>query len=497
MQHIAAKIKLILDSSRLTYVILGFFVFEALWVACSAAYPMAFDEDFHLGIIKLYSHHWLPFLSDNAGSTGEFGAVGRDPSYLYHWLMSYPYRLITAITGSLTVQVIVLRVINIALFGSGLLLSIRVLKQAGSSRALINGLLALFVLIPIVPLLAGQINYDNLMMPAVAGLCLLSFSVYQDARAGRINLKHLVAFACLCMLGALVKYAFLPMAGAATVFLAVVYVRAFYGKGSALKAGLRKSHAALGNGAKIGLLALLLTSSLLFVQRYGLNLSAYHTPVPDCAAVLTSDDCMSYGPWARNYHYTHDKAVVSGNPLTYTWTWLQGMHYRLFFMISGPDNQYVNWQPLPFPAGAAICIALFSIVAGVLYGRRLFSGHPLLVLLCCICLTYVAVLWVDNYTQFLETGQPVAINGRYLLLVLLPLGAVFGRGLLLALSITPKVKPWAAAIVLLCFLQGGGLMSFILRSDSSWYWKSSQIDALNHSARNVLHPIIIEGDKYY
>ncbi len=497
MQNIAAKIKLILSSSRLTYVILGFFVIEALWVACSAAYPMAFDEDFHFGITKIYTHYWLPFLPDHAASGGQFGAISRDPSYLYHWLMSYPLRLVAAVTDSLTAQVVTLRIINIALFGSGLVLFTRVLRRAGSSRALINGLLAVFVLIPIVPLLAGQINYDNLMLPVVAGLCLLSFWLYADARAGHIDLGHLTAFACLCMLGSLVKYAFLPMAGAATVFLAVVYGRVFYCKQGLFKTALKKSYTALGRWAKVGLLAALLISGLLFAQRYVLNLSAYHAPVPDCAAVLSTDECISYGPWARNYQYMHDKAEVPSNPLAYSWMWLLGMHYRLFFTISGPGNNYANFQPLPLPGGVAICMALFSVVAALFYGRKLFSGHPLLVLLGCICLTYVAVLWFDNYTQFLETGQPVAVNGRYLLLVLLPVGAILGRGLLVALSMTPKIKPWAAAIVLVCFLQGGGVLSFILRSDSSWYWASPQVNAVNHAARTVLHPIIIEGDKYY
>src|SRR5262245_25799525 len=117
MHNIAAHIKALLSSRRLTYVILGFFVFEALWVAFSAVYPMAFDEDFHLGIIKIYSHQWLPFLSDNAVNTGQFGALSRDPSYLYHWLMSFPFRLVQLFTDSQTAQVIVLRLINIALFG--------------------------------------------------------------------------------------------------------------------------------------------------------------------------------------------------------------------------------------------------------------------------------------------------------------------------------------------------------------------------------------------
>ena len=49
--------------------------------------------------------------------------------------------------------------------------------------------------------------------------------------------------------------------------------------------------------------------------------------------------CMEYGPWARNYRMAARKGYVDPNPLSYTWVWLQGLHYRMFFMISGPPKQ--------------------------------------------------------------------------------------------------------------------------------------------------------------
>ncbi|HEY5442555.1 MAG TPA: hypothetical protein VIJ68_03385, partial [Candidatus Saccharimonadales bacterium] len=157
-----------LGSNACFRVILGLLVLQAAWIALSGRYPMAFDEDFHLGIIRLYAHHLSPFWSGQPAGGDQFGAVARDPSYLYQWLMSFPYRFVGLFTGDQTIQVLWLRAINIGLFTSGLVLYRRLLAKTGASRAMIHTCLLIFVLIPVVPLLAAQINYDNLFLPMVA-----------------------------------------------------------------------------------------------------------------------------------------------------------------------------------------------------------------------------------------------------------------------------------------------------------------------------------------
>jgi hypothetical protein len=99
---------------------------------------MAFDEDFHLGIIRLYAHHLLPFWSSQPVGGDAYGAVARDPSYLYHYLMSFPYWLISQFTHDTTIQVLILRFINIGLFASGLVLFRRLLTRTFASPALLH-----------------------------------------------------------------------------------------------------------------------------------------------------------------------------------------------------------------------------------------------------------------------------------------------------------------------------------------------------------------------
>lgn len=497
MQRITRTIAAVLASRRFAIGTLCFFVLESLWVACSAVYPMAFDEDFHFGLIKIYSHHWLPFLAAQPDSSSQFGAIARDPSYLYHFLMSFPYRFIELFTHSQTAQVLILRFINIALFAVGLVLFYKVLRRAGSSRLLANTALAMFVLVPIVPLLAGQINYDNLLLPLVAWTCLVVWELNEQLLAGTIQYKTIVMLVTLCLLASLVKYAFLPIAFAAVLFVSVQAWRAFRRPGRQFRAAVIAGHRALSGRAKVGLVIVLLLSGGLFAQRYGLNVVSYRTPLPTCDAVLSVDECMAYSPWARNYRYIADKLEVDDTVVAYIWTWAQGMHYRLFFTVNGPNGDFVSYPPVPLPSAAAIILTITSTTALIFYWRRVLAGHSFLVFLLLATGLYVGVLWGTNYSEFLETGRPVAINGRYLLVLLLPLAAVFGRALGLALRPWAAAAPWVAAVAIFLFLQGGGAFSFIVRSDARWDWPNPTVVHANNGARRILQPLIFEGNKFY
>jgi len=73
---VSGWLRALCTSNRFFYVTVGLLVGQALWIALSSHYPMAFDEDFHLGIIKLYAHHISPFWSAHPAGADAFGAVG-------------------------------------------------------------------------------------------------------------------------------------------------------------------------------------------------------------------------------------------------------------------------------------------------------------------------------------------------------------------------------------------------------------------------------------
>ncbi len=343
MKKFLNKVNVILSSKVFFWVILAIFILSAAWIALSAVYPQAFDENFHFGLIQIYSHYWLPFLTHQPPNANAYGAVARDPSYLYHYLMSFPYRVIRFFDPEQIGQIIMLRFINIALFASGLILFRRVLDRARVSVALSNLILLIFILIPITPQLAAHINYDNMLFPLVAYVCLLAFSVIDQLRQKKPDARSMLILLIVCLLTSLVKYVFLPIFLGVILFVLYLVYQNFHGHYRRFGKLLWKSWLRQSWYSKL-LLALFLILSLgTFIQRDGINIVEYHEIIPDCSKVLNVKDCSAYSPW--NYDYvTHKKlltkkpgAVHYYNPILYTGVWLYWMWYS--FSLQSMVNQ--------------------------------------------------------------------------------------------------------------------------------------------------------------
>lgn len=475
-------------------IVLGVFLFEALWVTFSARYPMVFDEDFHFGIIKIYAHHWLPFLPDNVAPSGVYGAVSRDPSYLFHYLMSFPYRIISAVTGSLFWQIVFLRLIDVALFAGALVLFRKFMLKLGVSRAFTHVAMLLFVLIPVTPLVAGQVNYDNLLLLLTAWLCVLTADAILAIRNHKFPLKTLILLLIVCLGGSLTKYAFLPLVLAAALVLLAQLLVTFWGKFlKELWPEVKRGFNVISSKAKTVLAIVLIIFCGLFAQRYGVNLVRYHAPVPDCAQVLSVNQCKNYGPWGRDYGYKQGKSsTFHPKPVSYASSWIQGMWRRMFFVINGPFGPawYANVPPLPLPSDAATAIAIVSLALVVFYFRRIFQGGWLVIFAVSLVVIYTGALFYDLYKAYAQTGVVVAVNGRYLLEILLPAAAVAGLAWSRLLRRLPRVKTVVAIAAIVMFLQGG-IFEFIVQSNADWNWQNSFTTSVNNGARRVLKPLAI------
>jgi hypothetical protein len=498
------RVVAVLRSRRFFVVVIAFFVFEAAWIAMSAVYPQAFDEDFHFGIIRIYSHYWLPFLGSQPPHANAYGAVARDPSYLYQYLMSFPYRIIALVTHSQMAQIICLRLIDVGLFATGLVLFRRVLIRAGSSVAMAQSSILLFTLIPVVPQLAAHINYDNLIFPLVAWVCLLTFDITDQIRQRRLNIRSLSALIIVGLLATQVKYAFLPIFAGAVLFLLFMAGRAYWKKPLVLLAQLRRSWTAQSWRAKALILSFLLVAVGIFAQRDAVNLVEYHTFTPNCSSVLSIKACNAYGPWKRNYttHKIVQAKVAEGtisydNPIVYFGQWIYWLWYRLFFAINGPSSNYANYPPLPLPAAAAALLAATGAVAVIVWRRRIFHDNPYIAFFFVVSMLYLASLWVEGYSQYRYTDELVLMNGRYLLPVLLLMGAIIGRAFSIGLHKSVTVRSALALVAILLFVEGGGFLTFITRSDASWDWPNSAVVKVNDAARKITKPVIIKGSKNY
>ena len=504
MKDLGDRIYTFLSSARFFRTVIVFFVFESAWIALSAVYPQAFDESFHFGLIQTYSHHWLPFLSSQPPDSNAFGAVARDPSYLYHYLMSFPYRLVAHFVHGQNVQVIILRLIDTGLFATGLILFRKILLRVGLSRAMASLSILLFALIPIVPQLSSQINYDNLLFPLVACTILLAFNVMDQLRAHKPRVNYIVGLISLCFFTSIVKYAFLPIFLAVGVFLTVVLYKAYRHKISNFFADLLKDIKKTSVKSRIILATLLIVSFGMFAQRDLVNIYRYGTVAPSCSTVLSVDACKAYSPWY--YDYTNHNLVVSQkaagtasykNIVEYAIQWLYWMWYRLFFAVNGPASQFTNYPPLPLPYATAILVFLIGLAVCLKWWRRIFKNNLYLVLLFAVSAVYLAVLFAQGYSTYHYTDVLENMNGRYLLPVLLFLVAILARALSLALRYSVATKVVLAAAIVLLFLQGGGFLTFISRSDDSWDMNNSVVQKVNDTTRKITNPVLVNGRKEY
>lgn len=470
------------------------FTLQAGWIAISARYPMAFDEAFHMGIIKIHAAQLSPIITEQPPGLAPYGALTRDPSYIFHWLMIFPYRFVSSHMATFMSQVVTLRIINVALFAFGIVLFKLVLDKTKASAAAINVAIMFFILTPVVLQLAAHINYDNLLMPCVAGSLLLTLRFREKLLdKHQFSNRSLLGVIILCLLSSLVKFPFLPILAGVVVYLAyLMFSVSHRGRRSLhLWKGCRRDWLKIPSWQKAVLCIGLFVSLGLFVYSYGVNTVLYHNPVPQCGQVLGIDRCQAYGPWARNHrlaqHIPNDPNILYFIP-----NWIGGMFLRLFFVINGASGPAVYQNYIaPIMAGVAALGGAIGLFLFARHGRRNLDRDRVLVVVMFISLVYVAAVWGRNYHDYLQLGGMVAINGRYMVLIALPfyLAAIVGWQQLLAGRVRLKLAVFIVATLL--FLQGGGIVSYIAYSNQYWYWPESRwVQSTNKRLQDVIKPLV-------
>lgn len=476
--------------------VLGFLIIHALWIALTSLYPMAFDEEFHIGIIRVYSEYWLPFGVVQTTAMDSLSAVPADPSYLFHYLSSFPYRVLLALTGSETATIIVLRIMNIGLFVAALVMYRKVLLAARLSPALTHSVLAVFVLIPVVPLLAGQVNYDNLLLLVVAAALLAAIQIQTAIRTEqRIPLRPTIALVLLILAGAGIKYAFLPIALGIGIWLVFVLLRT--AQPVALLAQLGRDFWRMTPTKKLLIIGAILPALVFGGHRYIMNIATYGDPIPKCDTVLNEERCMAYGPWRRDFKNAQNtEGMAVKNIVLYTaqdWSW--GMWHRLYFTLAGPTNGYQTKKQLPIPSRTIIVISALGALLLLYYVRPLMHAYPAFGLFVVVTAIYTLVLLVQQYGYYADTARPVAINGRYLILLLPAMGAMLAAAyhLFFVRRKLTQFEPVFFGVLVLLFLQGGGALTYLVKSEPTWYWQQQTVQDVNQSLQDITKPFII-GD---
>lgn len=485
----------ILRSRKFIYVIVGLLFVQAAWFALTAQYPMAFDENYHFGLIHIYSQQWLPFINGHPPNSEAFGEIVRYDSYMFHYLMSFPYRLIAAFTGNQYIQIVLLRFIDIGMFIGGMFLFRNLLRRIHLSDTLIHFIFLIFILIPVVPFLAATISYDNLLFLIVPLFIGLTIQNSDTIKHNKLQAAPFLSMLFVGIIGCLVKYAFVPIFLASILYVFVLWLRS--PQKQKIITSVWQTFLKERRYLQIVLIVMSVLSLGLFIERYGVNIVQYHRYEPTCEQVRSIDECIQFGPWGRDYKTK--QAIAESNPPydpampLFLPAWVNNYMYRLYFAV---NYDYASANPLPLPYYTAYIIGIFGLLLCLVFWRSIVKIDRYLLLFALIIVFYVGALFYTNFTGYLKLHTIVAANGRYLI-VIMPLifawiGVAYRQLFVKFLKSRSRNALVILAFVSVCLtLNGGGAETHLLRSQPWWYWQDGPASEVNMTMQRIISPFIL------
>lgn len=464
------------------------------WIALTS-HILPYDEYYHIGIIRFYADKWSPFISSQPPEMSLYGDITRLPSYLYHFLMSFPYRVFDLFIENELVIMVLLRFFSIAMVITGLILFRRLFMKAGVSARITHVAIALFVAMPIVPLLAAQSNYDNLLFLITPIFLLFTYKLLRE----KPTVYTVLAFGATGMLATLIKHNFMAVFLALAAYVAYTLLRTH---GLSLWNILRKSVAVSSRTALVVMVLFFLVITGLFIERHGVNALRYGQIKVDCAKVQSEEVCEQYSPWRRNRSAIQKNFIAENrysNPASFSIHWGTTMMraYNAVFANIAPEDtnqpdpygHYVITAPLPFPITITYVLFFGGILATLLKIKEIWK-QPFLRLSIIAFVALAGALWIFNYTFYLKYGRAYAIQARYLLPLTIPIFVVFitAWNALLQKRIVVKQVLTVGLIGLLIYT--GGAVGWILRSEPDWYLPNNIALQANDIATSVLEKII-------
>ncbi len=480
------------------------FGLQAGWIALTGLYPQAFDEQYHFGLIKLHAQQWSPFFTSQPTSADQYGAITRDPSMLYHYLMSFVYRVIDIFTNNQTLQLILLRFVSVGLIIWAFVLFRRLLLMMGLGRAKTHVMLAFFSLLPVFPLLAGQLNYDNLLIPAVALTLIWSINLQASfEKLHHVDWLAALRLAIATLLFSTIKYAYVPILFAVWLYFIVLFRKSWRQIFSGVKTALLR----LRRRQQAAYLVAFVAAIGLFGGGIGYNVIKYHEPNPSCSQVIAVERCREFGPFARDHdaygrHIHPSAAKMAFYPIN----WVRNMMRESFFTVYsyfGSDGKpkYYGGQKVTQLSNMG-WVWFFACLVGLIAGAKMLWKNSVTRIVLCISGIYMLGLFFVNWKSYYGLNYVVAIHGRYLLPVIIAfIGcAVLGISHLLQAATKSKrfvkykqsVAVVAVLATFLLYTQGGGFGTYILYSGNGSFWHTSQLakDA-NEKIRDVLQVVVL------
>lgn len=479
-----------LSSRGFIIFILALFVVQALWIALSFRYSMLYDESFHVDAIKLFSQQLSPYITNQPISYDKYGSLSHGWATLFHYAMSFPYRVIAIFTQNLTAQVILLRILCIAMATTGIYLFSVLFRKMRIKQIYANIALLIYVLLPITPFVAATISYDNMLLPLSMLYLIVSLGILKNRGIDAKSYIWLIIIGCVA---SLVKFTFLPIFAASLLFIAIYEYRKH--RNSLLDKFIVsiKSNTKTYNYS-MAVLAIIVISWFSSIFLY--NLAVYHAVNPSCAKLMDEKRCESSGLVQRE-----KQAMAIRSELQQT---SMGIEQYVQYWV----NHMVNWSVttgarptdgstvVADPAPILYKLVYFAMIAGLavlVYAWRSLQKDVNWYYLLIVSVALTAAEFLQNYLLYKKLLYPYSIQPRYLMGVvpLIIVMCVVAYAFVLR-NLRPAYKLTIVSLFLLTMLLGGGgLSTHILLSQDTWYWDNSVVQGVNESAKKVLHLLVI------
>lgn len=443
--------------------VLALFVMSGTLIALTMSRSI-YDEHWHMGIIEQYAHQFSPRLRNGISTTG-LGDVEYTGSFLFHWLMSFPYRISAALFGQGFVTLVVMRLIGVALVTAGLVIWRRVLLQIVPSTAIANTVIAVMASLPLLSFVGATVNYDNLLFPLTAACFLFLIRIVANGGTRVLDWAWMLVFG---FASTITKFSFAPVFALLVVYLLIRYLPALV---RTIRAG--GAFSAWKRFILPGALLVLVVSAV--ISRYVVNLFRFGSPDPSCDTVAPHEYCMSYGVYARNEGFA-DKSEPGQGSLTgavavFFGQWLRSMTSTLTWVGIRDENGIVRDT-----FGGEITRPLLYITVIVILAIALLLGRviperfrvPFWIALG----VHTIALFTLNYQNLVQYGLLYAYSARYFFPFLPALIFLAAAGLartLPKISASPKtVAVIVLAIAVLFMTQGGGPLAYLNGLDEGW-----------------------------
>ncbi len=474
-----------MGKNRFLWIIISVFLFQSLWIAFSFRYPMSFDENFHIPVIDIFSHQLSPVIVDQPTSYDHLGNLEHGSVSVYHYLMSFPDRLIGVFTDSFPVKVVFLRIINILMVALGLWIYSKLFRKMGVKNAHINIGLMIFILLPIVPFVAAHVNYDNMLFPLTGFYFLLGINIIRSKRPEWHNMALLLSVG---ILACLIKFTFFPIFVISLIFLSYLLYARF---GNRVYRMLKESFLVTKRWIQVISVSVFILFGSFFTYVYGQNIIMYGKLNPSCAESLGSERC------AKNFvaqRATLAHASKSQRPLLpipdFTFSWLKNMLIGTASTSATPvrGSGEVRWLKTFY---TLLFFGFLASIFVILYSWRGLFDTSEWFFLGTVILALVVSVFAVNLKGHLTNHTLYAQQPRYLLSnapVLIVMSVISFNKIL---ATHRRIKFLSLTILLLLFTQGGGLITHITLSKGTWYWQRPLIINVNEKARAILRPFVI------